>query len=180
VTVERSIARDTAEGMAPRPGADHARDDCIGSANAGSALSNADRGIATSRGGGSRARTGVPVRPSSTAETGCSGFRSLEALVLRLDASPDERNEQAGASLRGNTSRVHLRCKHEPAQANGVFGESGGVTSPPREVRDGRAPRKRVTRSTPKGVRRSNRHRWKASRVMEVCVRVTATQREVA
>lgn len=178
-TVERSTARRSAEGMAPRPGADHARDDCIGSANAGSALSNADRGIATSRGGGSRARTGVPVRPSSTAETGCSGFRPHDA-----STSGRMRIRTKGASWQGLAFAGTPRARTSGASTsrrrrNEVFGESRGVSSSVREVRDGCGVAQAGTRSTPKGVRRSNRHRWKASRVVEVCVRVTAAQREI-
>lgn len=43
-TTERSVAEKVADGVAPHSGADHARDDRIGSAQAGSACSNADRG----------------------------------------------------------------------------------------------------------------------------------------
>lgn len=60
-----------------------------------------------------------------------------------------------------------------------ALGGSGGVSSTVREVRDGDAPRKRRALTTPKGARRSNRNRWKASRVVEACVRVTAARREI-
>jgi len=48
-TTERSVAERDAEGMAPRSGADHARDVGEGSARVGSSSSNADRGGSLAR-----------------------------------------------------------------------------------------------------------------------------------
>ena len=73
-TAERSVGRNVAEDMAPRSGADHARNELVGSDENSGSRDRTRTEVATSRGGGSRARTGVPVRLSIRQKSVKSGF----------------------------------------------------------------------------------------------------------
>lgn len=88
VTTERSVAGKVVDGMAPRSGADHARDGGAGSAQVGSASSNADRGGNLARrrmeSSGGCARASKNVRQ----KLDVSGFGLHEAPRARSRADP--------------------------------------------------------------------------------------------
>lgn len=143
-TTERSVAEGIVEGMASRlnahcsKGAVHeseprgggSRDRKILGIGARDATWRRDasrddagergQGHTASRGEGSGARTGVPVRLHGMAEVGCSGFGLRKCTHLR------DSGTRAEASY-ARTPRAHQKVSTSPRQRKEAMGQQGGV-----------------------------------------------------
>lgn len=159
-TAERSTAEVIAEGMAPRSGADHARDGGFGWAQAWSESTNADRG-----GNLARRRIGSSKRV-------CPCVYSLRQKSEIPVSAPRIRSRTYGAGTRARASRVgtppaHLRVSVSLRRRKETNGDQRRRTSESADVRNGA-----YLRASEAGLLRrewrSNRVRRKASRVMVI------------
>lgn len=160
-TAERSTAEGIAEGMAPRSGADHARDGGFGWAQAWSKSTNADRG-----GNLARRRIGSSKRV-------CPCVYSLrQKSEVPVFSPQDSESHLSVAGTRARASRVgtphaHLRVSASLRRRKETNGDQRRRTSESADVRNGA-----YLRASEAGLLRrewrSNRVRRKASRVMVI------------